>query len=61
MNKKRNEIRWSVAVDLNGKNLVRFSFNEMSGLTEFAPDEEEAIRLAGENLLAFIGERKTEG
>ena len=54
----RKEIHWGVVVYFNGKNLVQMSFNEMSGWAQFSEEEEEAIRLAGENLLAFIGRRK---
>lgn len=54
----KKEIRWSVSVHNYEKKLVSISFNEMSGLAHFSPEEEEAIRLAGENLLAFIGRRK---
>ena len=57
---KVKEVRRGVTVYNNGKNLVNLSFNEMSGLNQFSEEEEEAIRLAGEHLLAFIGRRKEE-
>lgn len=51
-------MNWRVEVFMNGRNLVSIEPRCLSGKDGFTPEEEEAIRQAGENLLAFIGPRK---
>ena len=53
---KEKEIYWSVTVSRNGVRLVTLSWNELAG-RDLTEDDEEAIRLAGEHLLAFVGPR----
>ena len=52
----KNEV-WNVTVNRNGKPLVCIGHNSLTGCYSYTDREEEVIRLAGENILAFIGSR----
>lgn len=47
---------WAVTVYRNGEEIVTISTNSLSG-RDLNPADEEAIRIAGRHLLAFVGER----
>ena len=50
---------WSVNVTVNGQNVL-FIDNDSYGGKELTAVEAEAVRLAAENLLAFVGPREKE-
>ncbi len=54
----RSAIHWHVEVYRDGKRLVAINDKSLTGAGSFSLEDEEAIRLAGEHLLAFIGRRK---
>lgn len=49
------QFHWAVTVFRNGEEIVTIESNHLSG-REISPEDEEAIRTAALNLLAFIGE-----
>lgn len=46
---------WAVSVTRNAENLVTIESGCLSGKPEFTEEEARVIRMAAENLLAFIG------
>lgn len=47
---------WAVTVERNGEIVVTIESNFLSG-REISSEDQEVIRMAGNNLLAFIGDR----
>lgn len=46
---------WSVTVHVDGQPILTISPNELAGKADLTEADEQAIRDAGEHLLAFIG------
>lgn len=50
---------YSVTVSKNGEPILTIERRMLSGIATFSDEERQAVRDAGENLLAFIGPDKT--
>ena len=56
---KSNPVQhWGVDVRVNHRQILTIESNCVYGIESFTESEEEAIRLAAENLLSFVGKRK---
>ena len=55
---RHDEPHWQVTVECDGKVILRIGHGDLGGLASFTERQEDAIRSAAENLVAFIGEKK---
>ena len=52
---------WSVTVAVNGEDVLTIDSESLAGKSELSEMELDAIRTAGEHLLAFAGEKPNQG
>ncbi len=54
-----NEKRWRVTVEFEGEQVISIENDFYGGKSELTDEECEAVRIAAENLLAFVGRERS--